>query len=352
MHFTALTADDGFPCPPTPSIPIPVNGGSGSGNGGGTGGGGTGGGGTGGGGGTTPFNPNGNGNPYNQNLVDYLTLSLTIRYTPPGKDPADEDYDDEDGGEEWFLVSRSPRYFSIPPFSDNTNPCGGGEDVGILLPPPSISDADLCNELKAKSQDPNFTAKMAELKAKAASQNFESAYPIYQNRYDGLTFGNLVSGTPAIPEVKLDVNFSATQSRSNCIGFMHCHLDNGKTFKTFSYSDIVALAKLDSLSTRPVKELAIYLTTASGTFAIKTNNSIPMQTKLTNLTKEQIGLNETIFRTYVKMTDNVDKQTINFLKFLKNRNYPEINLYEQDNTGQWKKLELNSLGTGLIKTNC
>jgi hypothetical protein len=206
---------------------------------------------------------------------------------------------------------------SVPPIDDSVNPCGGGEDVGILTPIElPVTSQDHCDELNAKSQDPDFAARMAELKAKAGTQNFESAYAIYQNAVTGLGFSNLVNGSSSQAQVKLNPNQSQTLSQTNCIGFMHCHLDDDpttgkpRTYKIFTFTDIVALAKTDNVSTNPMQEMVLYVTTASGTFALKINNSTSFKNKFANLNQAQEMLNDAIFKRFVKEGDTVDKAKI------------------------------------------
>jgi hypothetical protein len=121
---------------------------------------------------------------------------------------------------------------------------------------------DPCKDLKDKSENISFKEKMEELKGKAATQNFESAYAMYQNPAEGLSFSPEATGTVNEPAVELTLNMSSTQTPTNAIGFIHCHLDNGTTFKVFSFTDIIALAYVASVSTRPTSELGIFVTTA------------------------------------------------------------------------------------------
>ncbi|QEE50177.1 hypothetical protein FUA48_11485 [Flavobacterium alkalisoli] len=131
ITFSLLSADEGNPCGETPINGIPIQGGSGPGGTGGYTGGSSGGGGE-------PWNPNGNGNPHNQVLVEAQYLSMSLSYfSSQGSTGEDGEDEMEPGGtddEGWYLVSRSPRSFNVPPLDDTLNPCGEEEEVGVLLP--------------------------------------------------------------------------------------------------------------------------------------------------------------------------------------------------------------------------
>lgn len=340
VTYILLTADEGNPCGETPGTPIPINGGDGPGD-------------DGGGAGSSydptdpgqPWDPNGNGNPHNQGEVEIRFLMMGIEYLSSQFNAP-------------LYGHRTPRDFSIshystslsviPPLDDTANPCGEGDEIMILLPIPIASHQDLCNELKAKSQNPNFQSKMNSLTSKAGTQNFETAYALYQNNTMGLRLSNQFDGTQAVPEVQVNVvNATAAQSP---IGFMHCHLDDGSTFKIFSLDDIIALGLITSISTSSTAEFVVYVTTGSGTFALKINDLTAFQ----NITMMLSTARNTYQRDYlnnVKMSDSINDQVTGFLNFLNTRVGPSLSLYQQDTNGDWKKLELDSQGI-IISTNC
>lgn len=301
------------------------NGGGGGGSGsGGTGGGGTGGGGTGGGG--TGGNNGGGFNPGN--------------FTSPFNPVEFEDIDPNNMEE--------PGWYSPHPA------------IGIVSPTAPTAESKNCADLKNKSQNANFQAKMAELKTKAGTQNFESAYSLYQspvangqNPSTGLTFSNEATGNSTNPEVGLTLDQTSTQTSTNAIGFIHCHLDNGTTFKVFSFTDIIALAKVAEGSTRPTQELAVYLTTASGTFALKINSETTLTDNITRMILTQSGY-ERDFKNHVNTTQSLNEQILGFLNFIKEE-FPNglgVDLYQQDTSGDWEKLELTSGGTQIKRKKC
>ena len=103
-----------------------------------------------------------------------------------------------------------------------------------------VSPQDLCNDLATKDANPDFINYMNDLKTRAASQDFESAYTMFQNAGLGLQFSPRYDGTPDHPEVNVGVGFSSTSADLNSIGVIHCHLDNGSTYKIFSFQDMIA----------------------------------------------------------------------------------------------------------------
>ena len=136
---------------------------------------------------------------------------------------------------------------------------------------------------------------------------------------------------------------------------MHCHLDDGSTFKIFSFADLVSFAELAKLSTRPTSELYMYVTTDSGTFAIKINDREKLKKKLTSLNEISYILYDRTFSSYVKNTDDLETQTKGFLKFLKNTpglENPGIDLYRKYDNNQWKKLALSPNNIVIDPTNC
>ncbi|KAF2516829.1 hypothetical protein E0W68_11480 [Flavobacterium salilacus subsp. salilacus] len=353
LYVNILNADSGFPCNDSPGggSGIPISGGAGDSSGGSGSGGSSGGGGGGG--------SNGNGNPHNEFFLMHLYAQLEMSLSYSAENAENNGGGNDGGGdddEEWIEVSRSPRYFSVPPDDDTTNPCGEGEEIGIFNPVQIINDAQLCNDLKAKSQDPNFTALMNGLKTKAGTQNFESAYTMYQTPGQGLNFSSEFTGSANVAnggEVSLQIQQSSTQTPINSIGFIHCHLDNGVTYKVFSLQDIIALAQIAQTSTRPTSELALYVTTASGTFALKITNKAALVNMLPQLTDNYThNLNVREFDRYVKKGKPVNEQVKGLLELMNHRFPNMMNLYQQDANGDWKKLELNQFGTGINSTNC
>jgi hypothetical protein len=335
MEFEIIDIDPGFPCDDDVEGSTPVSGGGG--------GGGSNGGGAGNpvdlSGGAANGGPTHGGSTYSQAIVDAKFLALQIMVVE----------------EQWLEVSRSPRYFRMPQTTvEPGNPCGDGEEIGILTP----LDIDNCNDLKAKSQNANFQNLMTQLKAKAGTQNFESAYAMY-NTANGTTtptlnFSNEMTGTPQSKEVSLIVNQSSTQVPLNSVGFIHCHTDDGTTFKVFSFSDMIALGTIAKVSTRPSSELAVYVTTASGTFALKINNKTALVNKLMQMELLSDSF-EVAYSKYVKKTDSIDQQTLGLLNFIQKEFGTAgvgIDLYQQESNGQWSKLTVSSTGTTINKKTC
>lgn len=213
---------------------------------------------------------------------------------------------------------------------------------------------DPCKDLKEKSENVSFKEKMEELKGKAATQNFESAYAMYQNPAEGLSFSPEATGSVNEPAVELTLNMSSTQTPTNAIGFIHCHLDNGRTFKVFSFTDIIALAYVASVSTRPTSELGIFVTTASGTFALKVNDRIALKNNLLWMQMAQKSY-EKEFAEKVDKDHPLDKQVLGLLRFMKKAFKDRtlgIDLYQQDSNGTWEKLELSNNEKNVNSKKC
>lgn len=249
---------------------------------------------------------------------------------------------------------------------------GSGGSADPLIEPyvylPNIKETALddeannsnpCEEMNSKDADSTFNSKMVELKGKAGTQNFESSYVVYQNPQEGTTFSNEIVANPEDKsggrEVKIDLNQSASQATTNTIAIIHCHLDDGTTFKVPSFTDLITLAAIATLSTRPTQELAMYVTTASGTFAVKVNNRILLKSKLDLMAFSQNSY-EKDFKDKVKMEQTVEIQKLKLLQFINNMNFignPGIDLYEKKaSTGQWNKLSLSNNGNNIIETPC
>lgn len=214
-----------------------------------------------------------------------------------------------------------------------------------------------CEELIENDSISDFNTKMAELKIKAGTQDFESAHAIYQNAVDGLIVGEEFTGQSNSNgegrEVYLSLNSSITTNTINCVGFIHCHLDNGTTFKVFSLDDIIALALIANYSTRPTSELAIYVTTNSGTFALKVKNKVLLRSKI-DVLRFSYNQQEEKFRELIKKNQTYSEQKLGLVKFINNMpliGNPGIDLYEKvGNT--WNQLNLSTNGNSITSTPC
>jgi hypothetical protein len=100
-------------------------------------------------------------------------------------------------------------------------------------------------------------------------------------------------------------------------------------------------------------EMAMYVTTNSGTFAMKISprKKVAFKNKYQDLFNN-FNLYEVLFDEYVKKNHNINDQVNLFLQFLRinfqdsTGNYNlGLDLYEKDSSGKWNKLELASNGT-------
>lgn len=213
--------------------------------------------------------------------------------------------------------------------------------------------------IKEMDKNLEFTAKLNELKS-ASSLGYESAYSMFNNAASGIQFSPKYTGKANDVtfggQVALQTQLSSTLVSLNCIGFMHCHKNDGSTYKTFSFSDLEAFCRLASLSTQPQEQLSLYLTTQNGgTYVMKMTNKVKMKAFFNYVAPDYI------FNTFdvaldkkIDKTDSKDKQTLEFLKFIDRELMLKdlgLEIYEKNNSGVWEKLTLSSNKKSIVKTN-
>ncbi len=235
------------------------------------------------------------------------------------------------------------------------------------IPPGLKKDLHIqnCDELTKMSQDPKFAERITVLKNKAANQDFESAYVI-NNSAGNIIISEEMQGVPGSREVEIKRFLSMTQTPLNCIGVMHCHLDKrptdtiARTFKVFTFSDFIGFGEITRVSTRPSREFAVYVTTSSGTLALKIKDKSVFLSNLKTM-KEHGWVYEMGFEKHIKINANFDTQVLGLLNFMKEKSTVNENgssqnmgleLYKQRDDGVWEKLELNSTGRSIIYKPC
>lgn len=124
VTYELLTADEGYPCGEIPGAGIPISGGNGPG-GGSSGGSGYGSG--------QPWNPSGNGNPYNQDAVNDRFLMMEMEYMSAQFNQPLYAHQSPRNIGEIDRITPEP-YSFIPSIDDTTNPCGEGDEIGVLVP--------------------------------------------------------------------------------------------------------------------------------------------------------------------------------------------------------------------------
>jgi hypothetical protein len=225
-------------------------------------------------------------------------------------------------------------------------------DIGIL---PEDENTNPCEELSNKELTQAFNDQMQSLKNKAATQGYESAHVLYMNAVEGLLISAEFTGDPNAQGKGREVDLSLATSYAgatptNCVGFIHNHLDDGTTFKVFSLSDLVALAKLANYSTRPTKEFAMYVVTSSGTFAMTINDRILLKDNLLFMEVMQSSADwEKKFEGFVNMSQTVEEQTLGLLLFMNEmqlinnqNNSKPFKLHKKNETNNsWETLELS-----------
>ena len=240
----------------------------------------------------------------------------------------------------------------IPCYEGGPSGGNGDDDGNVSLDPIlPIVNRDNCNDLKAKSNNQEFRDKMNELKADAnGTTTGEQAFQTF-------------SGTP-----KFSPKYSATasdpsniimptQTRTDCTGFMHCHMNDPtlKNFAIFTPDDFIAQKYLIENSTAPVTSFTMYVTSEiqgiSNIYAIK----------ITDIAKFNVmaGLMEgnplkygNIWLTKIDYKNIPDIQVNNFLKVMQTNDFEGFELYKSDeNLQNWEQLKLNNSGN-TIKIKC
>lgn len=212
--------------------------------------------------------------------------------------------------------------------------------------------------IKKMDENPDFLNKINELKSNS-TLGYESAYSLYNNVASGLQFSpkytaDLNSKTGG-KEVDLIIDISSTLSALNCIGFAHCHTDDGTTYKTFSFSDIYMFSYLAYFSGQPTDQLGLYLTTQNGgTYVLKMTNRINMRGLYFKLLVPQDynELDKKLDRNIDKVNQTAEQQTLILLQFLqKELKDMGLEIYEKNSSGNWERLTLSSNKKTIVREN-
>ena len=206
-------------------------------------------------------------------------------------------------------------------------------------------------------ENPEFEKRLKELK-NASISNYESAYTIFNNAGGGIQFSPKYTGNPndvaSGGQVELSTTISSTLVSVNCVGFAHCHKNDGSTYKTFSFSDIFAFSTLAYLSNQNTEQLSLYLTTLNGgTYVMKMTNRIEMRNfYMKLLIPKEFKYYDNSLNEKINKTQTGEEQTLVFLQFLRRElKNMGIEIYEKNDSGVWQKLTLSSNGKTIIKTN-
>ena len=114
------------------------------------------------------------------------------------------------------------------------------------------------------------------------------------------------------------------------------------------------MAQIAHTSTRPTEELAVYVTTASGSFALKINNRLNLKN---NLQRMQLAASsyEDSFKNYITKGQNLEDQVVGLLNFIK-KEFGDMDLgtdvYQKNINGNWEKLGLSSNAKTVTRKEC
>lgn len=106
-------------------------------------------------------------------------------------------------------------------------------DVGVL-----DDDIPPCKKFKKLENNTEFKSKLQELKNKANTDDFETAYKMNSSGIDGFDYGDPIEGEP--DELEIEYNFAEDEQID---GFIHNHYnsDNNNDLSVFSPADLYSL---------------------------------------------------------------------------------------------------------------
>ncbi|WP_439480671.1 hypothetical protein [Chryseobacterium aquaticum] len=206
---------------------------------------------------------------------------------------------------------------------------------------PSGATDEICSSLATKSLDLRFQEKISGLKTTDANGPAEAGYAMYNDdpRYGIKSFGSIDGNGEAFLDLKFDPNRIPSLT-----GFMHCHLNHPiyKNLAVFSIQDFIAMGEIVQVSIIPINELALYVTSDKGTFAIKIADKQAFLDFVSYLKNNGREVNERYDRN-IKWTMTKNKQIRGLLNLLQEKAGTGIELYESDSTFKnWKKHYLDS----------
>ena len=238
-----------------------------------------------------------------------------------------------------------------PYYPDETGDTGAGNGGAVSVDPVlPTKNKDNCNDLKSKSLNQDFKDKMNELK-NDANGAVEKAFLTFANNPK---YSTKYSGTPQDPSgIQMPI-----PSRTDCTGYMHCHLNDPakKNFAIFSPDDFIAHNTLFGTSNQLLTNNSMFvINEIQGTtniYAIKITNKAKFDTMASQI--------EVFYKKYGKeWKDKIDykttpaKQVNQFLKLMKDNGWDDcFELYQSDaNYQNWEQLTLNS-SNNTIKIKC
>ena len=239
-----------------------------------------------------------------------------------------------------------------PYYPDETGDTGGGNDGAVSVDPViPTKNKDNCNDLKSKSLNQDFKDKMDELK-NDANGDVETAFLTFANNPK---YSTKYSATPQDPSsIQMPL-----PSRTDCTGYMHCHLNNPakKNFAIFSPDDFIAHDTLVGTSTNQqlVKNSMFLINEIKGTtniYAIKITNKAKFDLMASQL-EAFYGFYGRKWEEKIKYNESPVNQVNQFLKFMKEKGWDDcFELYQSDaNYQNWEQLTLNS-SNNTIKIKC
>ncbi|RWX01054.1 hypothetical protein [Flavobacterium cerinum] len=356
IEFDVVAMSDDFPCEDEPNKPTPVSGGGigavGGGGGGGNGGGGSGDGIDG------PINPGNSGVPYNQLLVNIKMMALkfmTVKSSSIEVGPIEGGIDG--GG---TIPGTFPGVFDryiikTPSVNGETDPCGDGEDIGVLAQ--QKIHEDNCDELKKFAQNAKNLASLNNLKTTADNKK-ENGYSYSDNK------------DPEVLKSDPRSEFLVLVPSGGLIyGASHDHPNPLTTefMPMFSVSDIYMLAVMAIRYQGGFKNYSKFIFTltvqtgpsSTETFALKIDNWQAFSFfannyyAMTNEQKKSLGDElQTSYSTLGKY-DGTNSYLKLLFKFMEKQNINGVSIYKaEQNLSNWTKMSFDKINKVIKEIPC
>ena len=213
------------------------------------------------------------------------------------------------------------------------NPKGGGSSLADNPNPTP------CEDLKKKSLDTNFNAKLQELDTDAANSYLETGYVTYS---DSPSYPTKSTGDADIDGSYINLTWDETRA-STTTGFMHCHQNAAfhNNLAVFSPNDMMGFGTLIANSTANTGEFTCIVTSIKGTFAIKITDKQDY-INFANYIRDNYKDVFEKFREDIQHTMPTVDQVKGLLNFIKDNSSGGVELYQKTSTNKWDKKYLDS----------
>jgi hypothetical protein len=234
-----------------------------------------------------------------------------------------------------------------PPDLGSSGSTGGSGAILEFEPNPKGGSSNLvdnpnptpCEDLKKKSLDTDFNAKLQELDNDAVNSYLETGYVMYS---DNPSYPTKSIGDTDINGSYINLNWDESRA-SKTTGFMHCHQNAGipSNSAVFSPDDMMGFGTLIANSTANTGEFTCIVTSIKGTFAIKITDKQDY-INFANYIRDNYEKVYEKFREDIQNTMSTDDQVKGLLNFIKDNSTGGVELYQKTSTNKWDKKYLDS----------